>query len=760
MSVLSALKSVLNNMASARDAFKIGWSMPPARTSDQWADYFHKTPMLDPVHMIAQDVASTPYKIFSKAAYRKDPKNAEPFESHPIYDLLDHPMPDHPEIDYFALMYLTVVYRELAPGEAFWLIDRDGRGNPCGIYLVPPTWTLLTPTKDNPYFRIQPMGNTSHRFFNADPADVVWFKSPNAVNPYGRGRGRTEALGDEIETHEYSAKYAKNFYYNDATPPFIAELPGADGPAIERFKEAWQQKLGGFLNAHKMAAVGQKDFKIHQLQTSPKEMDFIESRKYLIQTANEHFCVPPEMRGDLTNSNRATIDSAFYLWSKNVITRELRLIASTLNNQFVPMFDKDGLWQFDEIVPEDQEFKLKLMSQGVQLGTVTRNEWRLAMGLTADESGHGDVYLTQAMTVEVSALKTQPAKPEELPPEEDTDDEDGESPESPDKSLNFDLDAIVKELGAATSNMEHALGPAASSVEKAASKYKDNMAVAVADRPRFKSGLSKDARKAVWKTFDLKAASQEKGFKKAVAKAAADQQNRVLQSFKGHIGAGDSLSAAVDAALSEGFGDEADKALAKALTPAWLSSMGEGYKIAEQLIGKAKGLHGISRKDAGLGGDFDLFNNLFLQKIKAQGLDKAKGIDDTTKKRLRDSLSEGLEAGETGAQLKKRVIDEYDELAEDGARAATIARTESASSVNQGQLITYSGEGVGKKEWLSVQDDRTRDDHADADGQVVAIDEDFDVGGEALAYPGDPSASAENVCNCRCSMLPVVEDNE
>lgn len=52
--------------------------------------------------------------------------------------------------------------------------------------------------------------------------------------------------------------------------------------------------------------------------------------------------------------------------------------------------------------------------------------------------------------------------------------------------------------------------------------------------------------------------------------------------------------------------------------------------------------------------------------------------------------------------------------------------------------------------WNAVMDERTRDDHADADQQVVNLGDPFEVGGEELMYPGDPAGSDGNVINCRC----------
>lgn len=55
------------------------------------------------------------------------------------------------------------------------------------------------------------------------------------------------------------------------------------------------------------------------------------------------------------------------------------------------------------------------------------------------------------------------------------------------------------------------------------------------------------------------------------------------------------------------------------------------------------------------------------------------------------------------------------------------------------------------KQWDATLDDRTREEHAEVDGQIREIDEPFDVGGEQIMMPGE--GSAENCINCRCHML-------
>lgn len=93
-------------------------------------------------------------------------------------------------------------------------------------------------------------------------------------------------------------------------------------------------------------------------------------------------------------------------------------------------------------------------------------------------------------------------------------------------------------------------------------------------------------------------------------------------------------------------------------------------------------------------------------------------------------------------------------------QAVTIARTETIGAYNAGTLTAWltSEQALDEKldkVWVATHDSRTRHDHRDADGQRVALDGVFMVGGVPLRFPGDPAASAGQVMNCRCTMIEV-----
>lgn len=56
--------------------------------------------------------------------------------------------------------------------------------------------------------------------------------------------------------------------------------------------------------------------------------------------------------------------------------------------------------------------------------------------------------------------------------------------------------------------------------------------------------------------------------------------------------------------------------------------------------------------------------------------------------------------------------------------------------------------------WVSTGDFRTRDSHLVANGQIVAADKPFIVGGELGNYPLDPALPLRERANCRCREVP------
>ncbi len=98
--------------------------------------------------------------------------------------------------------------------------------------------------------------------------------------------------------------------------------------------------------------------------------------------------------------------------------------------------------------------------------------------------------------------------------------------------------------------------------------------------------------------------------------------------------------------------------------------------------------------------------------------------------------------------------------------ATRIVRTETNKAANTGAMVAATDAGIElDKKWVSTQDNRTRRiprdqyDHLDMNGRTVGFNERFIVPStksvDAMLYPGDPEASAGNLCNCRCRVVFV-----
>ena len=695
------------------------WSSAPDSASRDLLELYHTSPRLDSVRLIANKCASTELYLYDKADFRKNKSKAEVIEKHEIYDLLENPCPIDRDLNGWTIRYFVFACYTLV-GEAYLLKVRDKMGRVIGLQPVAPSWVIQQPTVNQRFWEIYPFGTAGGNSIVVPVEDVISFKDIDLNDPYGRGRGTSEAIGDEIQSDEYASKYAKNLFFNDATPSAIIYAPQGNKETADQIKQSWLQKMAGYRHAKEPMVLTGEGSKFEKISQTPTELDFVESRKYLRDSANEHFHIPPEIMGILQNSNRSTIDSAEYLLNKNVLADYLRMFERVINKQLLwEDYDKERKFvlHHENNIAEDIAQKLQIANDGLSRGVLTVNDWRIAMGYEADERG-GDVYLRSFGSVEVPFN----SEPIELPERE--------------PSQTVELPNTEEELPKSESELsEKEFEALSKAYEK---KYKV-----------LKSEADKERRGKIWKTFDARARSIEAPFFDAMQKAFTKQNEAVNNAIKKAV----EENKDVGTAIENLYNNEMDKKLLHTLAGAFFNGLTVGAEHGLELLNK-KGVKEISEET----------RRLFNIWIDTYGLNLAKDIDDTTKKKLRKALSESIEEGE---DLKKRVaklIEVSDGMfAEDKKwRAELIARTESCTTMNAGALELYKSEGIQYKEWISVQDDRTRDAHLLMDGVVVPVTDKFEVPatsqseGAFMEYAGDPSAPAGQTCNCRCTISAFV----
>lgn len=141
-------------------------------------------------------------------------------------------------------------------------------------------------------------------------------------------------------------------------------------------------------------------------------------------------------------------------------------------------------------------------------------------------------------------------------------------------------------------------------------------------------------------------------------------------------------------------------------------------------------------------------------------------ISQTTKDQILSILSKGKTEGWGADRIAFELVNDKLTI----ARARLIVRTENVMAQNYGKQL-------GKREsryetidtWISAHDSRTRHGHKEADGQTIdeggrfrvnRYRKDALIGYDLMTGPGDPSAHADNLCNCRCTSATTARRDE
>ena len=136
---------------------------------------------------------------------------------------------------------------------------------------------------------------------------------------------------------------------------------------------------------------------------------------------------------------------------------------------------------------------------------------------------------------------------------------------------------------------------------------------------------------------------------------------------------------------------------------------------------------------------------------------------------INSQVTQSIIQGESIPEMSKRIFPELmrksGNLPDAGimkrnlTSAIRIARTMTTAAENKGRqdsFVKATNDGVIlKRRWVATHDERTRAWHSDLDGVEVDVNEPWENDYGEIMFPGDPTADAANVYNCRCSIRSV-----
>lgn len=301
----------------------------------------------------------------------------EEVPDHPVLALLSDPN-DH--LTGRSIMKIGQSHLDIV-GDAFWAIERKGK-YPVGYWPIPPTWVSRLPDyrlpKAERSYTVQ-VPNVGPKIVPA--SEMIHFRSPDLDDPLGRGTGLGHTIGDELDTDEYASRFVKSSFWNNMLPAAVVSIEGmneSNSAGAKAFKESLAREHQGPEKAGKiLIANGKTTFA--RLDTSFKDMDLVNLRKYLSTFALMIYGVPPEVIGLASTGNYQASQTADEKLARHVIAPRMDFWRTELQMRLVPLFEDDSIiLDFDSPVPADREHQLKVMA--VMPEAFELNEWRCAAG--------------------------------------------------------------------------------------------------------------------------------------------------------------------------------------------------------------------------------------------------------------------------------------------------------------------------------------------------------------------------------------------
>lgn len=642
-------------------------------------------------------------------AYTNDPDSRQRLPAeHPLSKLLMRPNPHQSIVEFLGQQdtYLNL------SGNAYIFIDR-GKSLPPNKPLDAPPVALWNLRPDRVHivpgsgslkgFMYRPEGKSLREAFPILPSDMIHIKLPNPLDPYegmGYGLSPIAAMAQIADSDNSITAFIKQLFDNKTMLGGVLQfnMP-LDDEAVSSARERWQDIYGGVDNWGAIAVLDNGG-KFEQFSPDFAKLDFrnIDSRNE--KRSMGPLGVPGMLIGiTMENSTFSNFEQADRVFWQNTFIPEQTLFEVDYQHYLstpdaIPAYDRSNVAALQGNVTEKIDGAHKLWQMGVP-----RVNAFAVVGLNVPASDGDDRSYVSASTIpaEQAGRQPSPAKGSDLPPLQ-------------------------------------------------------------------RKGWTDEQKVQHWKAVDSLAQAHESAFEVGATSAFEADKRAILVLL----------------------GKAKEKAKARKATIDWLEIEGDIKAYLEKegaanwqsvfvplLTAEVRDVGNYWSAQFGIA--FNIRNLLGEAWFADYLLQFAQPINETTLEGIHDVLAQAQKEGwsiETMQRNMETLFTQWmqgDLSAEDFAwlaqrlpphRTELIARTETTRIQNAGSWELFKQWGVKQKEWQATGDGRTRDSHAAAGSQVVDIDKPFKVNGYNMQHPGDSSGGApiSEIANCRCAVLPVIED--
>lgn len=577
-------------------------------------------------------------------------------------------------------------------GSAFWFLEYQNNV-PAEIYWARPDRVRVVPHATDYVARFEYRPASSAEPLRFAPNETVWFRYPNPLDEYS---GLSPLVAARLAADTQSAAMKQNYALFKQGISIGGLVTPGEGKSLSR--DAGREIVEQLQHRAKGTANAHRwlvllhEAKFQPMSMSPKDAEFIGLHKLTLEDVCRAYGVPLDLVGG--QRTYANYESAVKaLWTETIIP-EATFLADEITEQLLPLFSR----------PADRADVCAFDHSGVEaLQDDEEAKWRIAQG-----------------QIEKGAITTNEwRKAKKLEP-------------TPWGDAWWASVALAPITDATPPEPPE---PAEYGEPKEPAQEDDERSRAVA---RMEYGSAEHER--LWQRFVQRTEPHETRVERATRKLFRAQEQSILTEL-----------AKVERAAEP---DDIEPLMGKIFSlQKWRKRFREGIRPVLRAIIADAGQDAIDQVAVGI--SFDLADPHVARFLFDQTQRFAVRLNDTTWDMLKASLGEGIDLGEGMDQLAARVRAVMGERIRSSAE--TIARTETVSAYTGAAIEGYrQSEVVEAVEWLAALDERTRATHIEAHGQVVALGQDFTVGGAKGPGPGLIRKASESA-NCRCTTLAVLK---
>lgn len=678
--LLKRLKFLFKGLPlSALSTFKLGKSNQETEFYTRW--------IFACVDLISNAIAQSQWRL-----YQTDKKGevTEIFD-HKILSLL---YKFNDRMTKFDSMKLSVIYF-LLQGKTPWVFTKDAKGLPDSIFVVPPTSLRVTKKSDGG-FPIEYSYNG--KTVSAD--NVLLIKNPDPNNPLD-GRSYIEAIRTTAETDAYMVAWNKNLMLKGAKPSMAIEVQGTLNVEEQKVLKAMlEEQYGGYENAESVLVLANGS-KMVPTSIPPKDLEWIQGRNLNRDEILAIFRVPKIFLGMEGGLNRATSETAERVFAQYMLDPLMTMFVEQLNEFFVPLFG-DNLWvDVDSFAPEDKELMLSEFEKGWNKW-LTTNEIRRSIG-KPDLQGGDAIYQPLVNVPTMTEAKVMRLK----------------APTAAYVPLKKQKE-ILRRVSSRTARRSTGGEDIARRVEQKLLEKKDAKVLKIKEA-KAELVLTEDKKAELWKQYvelkDLISKTWQDKFMQIFSR----QADIVIDKLKAK------KSIKAKSSVEKYLFDEEEevKATISIITPQYYATLVTGAQTGADLINQPK---------------INIADIPAVQKWVGKIAEKyATEITATTKQAFINTLSEGIEEGESVGKLSERVQNYIEDIA--STRADMIARTESARALTAGEAFAWEEYDIKDVEWYL----------AGGDPCPICVSNSLDDWDVKDAQKGISEYSHPN---CECTFLP------